>query len=732
MATAESDNRASLKMDVPASFSRDNTKLSASPRLRGEVFSRIDVTLAAVLTLWALAGLLPLAAWTGVGERAAYDRDLALRGWGVVVALLLTLLLLAVTRGRCAGWLRAALARASTVPRGPYLIGLGLLAAAEAIAVALLCFARNPQLVDTWAQYVQARTFAAGALAAPPPPAPAHFAILQMVVTPAGWFSQYPPLHPALLALGMTLGAAWLVTPLLGALLPAAVYWLGRQSGDERVARLAAALTVLSPFVIAMSASGMNHVPAALCVAAGLALLPAVSRGQGGAALGFGVLTGLAVGIRPLDALALGVVGGAALCAQLVWQLRGAGGAGGSPADGVGHRQRAGHERPAGGPPALPGAVAKALQNTVAMLAGGAIAALPTLLFNAATTGDVLTFGYSALYGAGHRLGFHEGPWGQALTPLRAVGLTATDAHELDTYVFEWPVPVTLLIVAAVADRRGLDPARRSAAAYLAVLAGLLFFYFHRDLLYGPRFLFSAVPAVLVLTAAGIARLAAIERPLPRLGIRGGDAVVVFVAVLALQSAIWLAPLRLASYSAGGTVLALHPEDDAQRAGLQHAVVVVRDGLGTRLIVRLWEAGVPVVLSGRLYDAFDACALAELLERAEADGMRGQALIERLQVAARTASPGRYAPGTTRDPFLRLPDSGQLTPACAAEIEWDRAGTMQYAAVAHLNEPGFAGDLIWARELPDLSALRRLYPDRPIYRYAQPAPGAAAMFTPVD
>jgi hypothetical protein len=58
---------------------------------------------------------------------------------------------------------------------------------------------------------------------------------------------------------------------------------------------------------------------------------------------------------------------------------------------------------------------------------------------------------------------------------------------------------------------------------------------------------------------------------------RLGDAIAIAVAA-ALPAALWLAPLRLASYSIARTVLALHPDDDARRAGLHHAVVVAMDG----------------------------------------------------------------------------------------------------------------------------------------------------------
>jgi hypothetical protein len=638
----------------------------------------LDRLLSGALGIWGIGCVLPIAVWLGVADGDAYRRELAVRFWGLVVAALAAVLLLVLTRGRCAAWLRDIAHRVLALPRSVYLLTLGSLAVVEAIGVTTLCFARNPQLIDTWAQYVQARSFSSGVLAALPPPSLAHFGILQMLSTPAGWFAQYPPLHPALLGLGMALGVPWLITPLLAGLLPAATYWLGLQGGDERVARLAAALVLLSPFAIAMDASAMNHLPAALCVAAGLALLPAVARGGGGAAGAFGLLTGLAAGIRPLDALALALVGIGAL--SLCMRSR-------------------------------------AWSPLLAAALGGALGALPTLLFNAATTGNALTFGYTALYGAGHGLGFHAVPWGEALTPLRAIGLTAGDADQLNTYLLEWPLPATLLIVAALLERRGLDPARRAAAAYLAALVGLLFFYFHRDLLYGPRFLFSALPAVFVLVAAGIVALSRLDRALPQVQATLGDACAIAIVALALPAALWLAPQRLASYSIADSVLALHPDDDARRAGLQHAVVVVRDGWGTRLIARMWDAGVPVASSARLYAAFDACTLETLLDQADADGVHGPALIEHLQSAARTAAPGQRAPGLTRDPLLRLPAGGHISPACAAEIEWDRAGTMQYAALAHLNAPDFNGDIVWARELADLSRLRSLYPDRPIYRY---------------
>jgi hypothetical protein len=651
----------------------------------------LDRLLLACLTAWAAASLLPLGAWTGMAPVSYYAESWRLWGGTLLLASLSSVLAIVLSGGRVGAHVRGLLALALRPGRASFLLVLGALAALESAVMADRYFARNPPLIDVWVQSFQAKIFLSGALAAPAPRSLPHFALLHTLVTDVGWFSQYPPIHPALLAVGMALGATWLVTPLLSALLPAAAYLLARRTGDERVARLAAALGLLSPFVIAMSASGMNHLPAALCVAIGLWTVPDLARGRPSAGLVFGAVTGLLAGLRPLDAGVLAAVGGAALLGQ-----RG------------------------------PGAFAAAGLAGVAALC-------PTLLFNAATTGNPLRFGYAALYGASLDLGFHAGPWGAALTPLRGLGFTALDAHQLNVYLLEWPLPVTLLIAAGGWLRGGrLDAALRGAAAYLLALVGLLFFYFHRDTLFGPRFLFSAVPAVLVLLSAALVALADARQPLRWRGIAMGDLNLVLLVTTALLAATLLAPRRLASYSLVGTALARHPDEDAAAVGLGRAVVLVPDGWGSRLIVRMWAAGIPMAESDRLYHAFDACTLEELLSTADDQRLDGTRLAARLHEATASATPGLSVPGTTSDPYLRLPADRNLTPRCAEELARDARGTLPFAAFAHLNVPALDGPIVWAREMgrPD-GALRELYPDRPIYRYAVTSEGTPT-FIPLE
>jgi len=655
----------------------------------------LDRVLLTCLTLWAVAGVLPLAAWTGVAPLAYYQAAWGMWARALLVVALLSALLAVVSRGRAAGWSRALLALAGRLRRRWFVALAAGAAVLEAVVVAIWCFARNPPVIDVWIQYFQARIFLSGALAAPPPPSVPHFGLLHTLATDRGWFAQFPPVHPALLAAGMAFGAAWLVTPLLAAPFTAAVYLLGRRTGDERIARLAAALSLFSPFAAAMSASGMNHVPAVLAVTVGLWAVPDLVRGQGRAGAIFGAATGLLFGLRPLDAAILAAIGAVGIGAGLL------------------------------------------ARRGMAALAGAAIAGLamlaPTLLFNHATTGSALRFGYLALYGDSLRLGFHSGPWGAALTPWRALGLTALDAHQLNVYLLDWPLPVMALTALGLWRAGGrLDDGLRVAAAYLLGLVGALFFYFHRDTLFGPRLLFSALGPVFVLLAAALVRL--VEAPREAHSGWGvvADGALVVLLVTATLAASSLAPARLASYRVAGTPLALHPERDAERAGLEHAVVLVPDGWGSRLVVRLWAAGIPMGESDRVYEAFDACALEERLTFAEEQGLGGGILAVRLRAEMPDADAGRVVPGVTRDPYLRLPADGRLTQRCADEIARDRRGTMQFAALAWLNAPSLDGNVVWAREMgPGDAVLRELYPDRAIYRYELSSAGEPS-FTKVE
>ena len=319
---------------------------------------------------------------------------------------------------------------------------------------------------------------------------------------------------------------------------------------------------------------------------------------------------------------------------------------------------------------------------------------------------------------------------GIALTPLRAVARSGFDLHQLNEYLQDGTIPSLLLIAAGlVAGRRLL--ASRDAVPWLGALAlfGLLFFYWHRDWFYGPRFHYSAVAWWLLILARGIVLL----RRSVRFGARDvGPVAALAVAIAILVGLVAVTPGRVRAYRQSTPLFSLHPDRDVRRAGIHHAVVVIPDGWGQRLIARMWALGVPVSRSTRLYSQIDACTLERTLDVAEGNPAARANLLTALESLASRHEPG-VAAGVTEDSNLRLPADGRLAPECVAEIQIDRRGFLQYAPSLYLNDASLSGDIVWARDMGSRNAaLRRRYADRWVYRYAPAAPGGPPALTPVS
>ena len=657
------------------------------------------VVVPAALILAAAWSLVPFGAWWAGADLGYYTSQWQAWGWGSVLVAGLAVVALLLTRGAAArlmvdGWRRYAASLSSR--------RFVALAAAALVVLALVMgvvvFSGNPRNVDGFAQLFQARMFLAGRLWVPPPPPGelANFATLHMIVGPVRWFSQYPPGQSLALALGLALGAWWLVNPLFVAVLVVGTYRVARWCAGETSARLTLVLLCLSPFVVAVSGSEMSHLPAAaLGMAAAAAAAATATSPRRGPALA-GALLGVLAAFRPLDALA------AAVPVALTLLLA-----------------------------APPRRRAAALAVTAV---AGALCTLPLLWYNAGTTGSWHELGYTYLWGRNHSLGFHPVPWGIPLTPTRSVGLTSLDLHQVDTYLFDAPFPVLVLVaVAFLAARRRLEERDAVPVAGGAALLGLLFFYWHRDVFYGPRFVFTAVPWIVMLAARGLVLLRRSGREiLP--GVTSGHAGVFGFALAMAVGVGAITPGRIVAYRRATPVFDLHPDRDARRAGIHHAVVVIPDGWGSRLIVRMWAAGVPVPRSTRLYAAIDACALEQALDRAAADSARAGAapLLGTLDSLAALGRPGVRA-GATLDPNLRLPADPVLAPACREELARDTTGFLAFAPFLYLNRPLLDGDVVWARDLgPWNGPLFAHYAGRAFYRYAPSRRGGPPELTRLD
>ncbi|GJQ19904.1 MAG: hypothetical protein HBSIN02_02590 [Bacteroidia bacterium] len=352
-------------------------------------------------------------------------------------------------------------------PRPRFLASVFSLSLAATISVSTFVFDRIPHVQDSVAQLFHAKMFARGSLFAPAPPAPEFFEFLQMILRDR-WFSQYPPGHTVLLSAGVMAGAPWLVNPLLGSLSLILLYGVGVQLSGERVGRLAALLGLFSPFLLFMSSEFMNHTTALFFF---LAFVYFLFRAIDGKRVHDGILSGLSLGwlvmTRPYSAAALAV-------------------------------------------PFLLYAVVLVVRRTSALFRAAAgfvpafgVMLLLLFLFNWATTGHPLVFGFQSLWGSRVNPGFFEVNAGQLHTPWKGLTQTLANLVGFNKYLFEWPVP-SLLFVTVLLGLRRMRTRELLLAASGAMLAGAYLLYWFQDWCFGPRFLFEASGPAILLTAVAI------------------------------------------------------------------------------------------------------------------------------------------------------------------------------------------------------------------------------------
>jgi hypothetical protein len=359
--------------------------------------------------------------------------------------------------------LRAWLFRASDAR---FDLAMGLAVTSITVGLSYAMFDWEPVVQDSQAQLFHARIFLRGHLVAPSPPSPAHFLADHVIVEPA-FYSQYPPGHTALLALGEALGVPFLVNPALGAATLLLLRRVGEALFDRRTGRRAALLALASPFVLWMSSEAMNHATALVLVLLGmLSLARTSSTGRAGWSLLAGAALGGVLLVRPVTAIALGLPLG-------LWTLR-----------------------ELRGRPAL----------LVPMLASSAAMGALLLAFNAATNGDPLLMGYLVRWGPSHSLGFHPSPWGAPHTPWRGLDHTLSNLDGASVFLWGGAFPGLALVALGALRERARPLTWALVAMPLAVLV-IYFFYFFQDLTFGPRYLYEASPTFFLLGARGLRAL---------------------------------------------------------------------------------------------------------------------------------------------------------------------------------------------------------------------------------
>ena len=548
------------------------------------------------------------------------------------------------------------------------LIGLGLY-----LAVALTVQEGRALHLDEIVQTYQARIFASGALTLEAFPYPEFFNHMLIVDGGGRVFSQFPAGGPAMMALGSVLGVEWLVVPLAGALTVLAFGW-GVQRFDERAGvRLGATLLfALAPFMMFMSASRMNHVPAMLCIVTAVAALAWVmtdERPRHGLAFLSGLGFGVAATIRPADALVFALP-------AAVWYLARA------------------VRRP---------------HRWTEMTAAGVGVALPMaalMWVNTQTTGQPLLFGYSVLWGDAHNLGFHSSPWGVAHTPTRGLEQIGLYFLFLQLYLFETPFPALLPAVVALALTRTLRSLDRYLLVSSVLLVGVYFAYFHNGVYLGPRFMFPLVP----LAALWTARLPSLVKTRFGSGLPYRTTVYAYgiATVIAVTVSI---PIRARAHAANMVTSRWDAGAAAAEAGVKDALVLVRESWGSQLFARMWALGVTRPEAEMLYSASDRCRLEQAIAGAEQTGRHGPdafaALLPVVEDSARL-----IAAHFSKDPTARVLPGTVYSYLCSTRVAEEQTGFTVFLPLILADDDGN----IYARDLHERDTLLLdAFPDREIY-----------------
>jgi hypothetical protein len=211
--------------------------------------------------LLCVLGVYPLANWLTAGEALPWFGQVR-HFWlviGVAILVLLAALSKFAARPMDALWSMIA-RRVLAIPSRIFIGVVAFITFAATVFIAWYCFGRQPHNADEVAQLFHAKMLLHGRLFLPPDPNPEFFGMDNMIEQ-GKWYSQFPIGGPVFLALGMAVGAAWLVNPVLLALSVLCLYGFVRRVYDEGFARAVALLFMLCPFALFMSASFMNHVP---------------------------------------------------------------------------------------------------------------------------------------------------------------------------------------------------------------------------------------------------------------------------------------------------------------------------------------------------------------------------------------------------------------------------------------------------------------------------------------
>lgn len=386
-------------------------------------------------------------------------------------------------RRRLNGWLTVGAESGGGIDRFALFAASWVFAACGFLAY--FVYQNHPHVPDEVVYLYHARYFAQGMLSMPLPPVPEAFNLDLMTYETARWYSPVPPGWPAVLSIGVWLGAPWLINPALNALAVLLAYVLLRDIYNRRFARFALLLLCSSPWFVFM---GMNFMTHALSLVCTLAAAIAVARLRKHRSLGWAIPGGIAIGfmamIRPLEGLTVAVLLGLWSLGAFPWRARNLG-----------------------------AATALALVS----MATGAL----TLPYNQHLAGDPTTFPLMAytdsIYGAGtNGLGFgaNRGLGWPGLDPFPGHGVIDVlvngnlNAYMVNIDLLGWSVGSMLALLLLLLPTR-LQPADRWMLIATAAVIGVhSFYWFSGGPDFGARYWYLIIIPVIALAARGVFTLA--------------------------------------------------------------------------------------------------------------------------------------------------------------------------------------------------------------------------------
>jgi hypothetical protein len=294
---------------------------------------------------------------------------------------------------------------------------------------------------------------------------------------------QYAPGWPMVLRAFDLVGLRWWTNPVMAIVALVCVYWIAQRLHSPFAGVVAILLLGTNTWFVFESTGMMPHVgTAATLLVACVALLASESRATGpqiALRVLAGLLLGLAVLIRPLTGVAVGASIGIWMLTRLRWRI------------------------------------GDAVMLGIPVVGGLTVPAAFALYYNAIVTGDPFVFGYKAVHGPLHDIGFgirgfryfHGGL--ESVDVGRPFGL----AHALrNLHVRGWQVALHLLPVFTLLPVLWLGIARGArvhwpiVAAFLLLPLGYFFWFSSRN-----RFYTELVPFIVIGVALILVHLAAIH-----------------------------------------------------------------------------------------------------------------------------------------------------------------------------------------------------------------------------